>query len=122
MTRTIVNTASYIQDHMVKLTLAVIGMCVIVALFYVMNLHTLISRTLAIKQIENKIILVSSALSKLDSEYFALSNAITPDSMKQYGLSQGQISLYITRNQSLGRLGDSSGTVTNKLASLSHEL
>lgn len=114
MKRTIVNTAEHIHDHMIKLNAVILGACLIAAVFYAVNLYSLISHTVAIQRTESRTILLDSALGELDSEYLKLSGAITPDVLAEYGLVPGHVSLYITRPASTASAGN--------LARAGHEL
>jgi len=45
---------------------------------------------------------LAGTVQRLDSEYLELSSKVTPDNLKAYGFSQGQVSAYISRTSSLG--------------------
>lgn len=87
-----------------KLNAAILGACAISALFYAVNLYSLISHTVAMQQIEGRAVLLASALSSLDAEYLKLTSAITPDALAEHGLVPGKVSLYVTRPASTASL------------------
>ncbi len=97
MKRVIVNTAGHISDHRAKLTFAIMGACAVAAIFYAVNLYTLISHTVAMQKMESQAAVLGSAIGKLDAEYLRISSKITPDSLASYGLVPGHVSMYITR-------------------------
>ncbi|MCX6715679.1 MAG: hypothetical protein NT077_01525 [Candidatus Taylorbacteria bacterium] len=114
MKRVIVSTAGHIHDHRAKLSLVILSACVLVAVFYAVNLYTLVSHTIAIKQIESRAASLSGSLSALDAEYLKLTSTITPDILAEHGLVAGEVSLYITRPAPTASAGN--------LASLGNEL
>lgn len=83
--------------YIANITTAVFAGILVTTLFYATNLYSLVSRTVAVKQVEKETATLSSSLSTLDAEYLRLSSAITPDAMTKHGLSQAQVSVYITR-------------------------
>ncbi len=97
-----------------KLNAAILGTCAISAVFYAINLYSLISHTVAMQQTEGRAVLLASALSSLDAEYLKLTSAITPDALAEHGLVPGQVSLYITRPAATAAIGN--------LAAHGHEL
>jgi len=98
MKRAIARTAEEMHAYRANITLAILAGCVLAAAFYAVSLYSLISHTVALRQIEGSITAVSSEIAGLDSQYLALSSAVTPDMLAAHGFSAGQVSLYITRS------------------------
>lgn len=106
MKRSIVNTAGHVNDHRAILTAALLFGSVLCAAFYAFNLYTLISHTVALRQIDSQMVAIGSELSSLDSEYLKLASAITPDAVTAHGLMPAQVSVYITRPQPTASIGN----------------
>ena len=98
MKRVIVNTAGQVHAYRAAITLGLLGLSAIFAIFYAVNLYSMVSHTVALRQTESAISSVSNALGELDSQYLKLSSAITPDALAEHGLSAGHVSLYIKRS------------------------
>jgi hypothetical protein len=115
MKQAIATTAENVHAHRAAITVALLIGCAICALFYAVNLYSLISRTVAIRQAEGSAASLSSAISALDATYLKLTSAITPDTVSAHGLSVGQVSAYIKRSQS-------TASIMPALAQVGHEL
>ena len=99
MKKAIVSTAEHVHAYRAAITLALLcgsGLCV---LFYAMNLYTLISRTVAVRQAESQVADLSSQISALDSQYLSLTSAITPDTLAAHGFAPGKVTAYIRLDQ-----------------------
>ena len=72
------------------------------ALLYALNMYSIISETVAMQKIEVQTMALEGSMDKLDAQYMAISNKITPDIAKEYGLEQGNVSTYIPRTRSIG--------------------
>lgn len=97
MMRVIAHTAGEINQKRAYISLAVLFLSLVMGLVYAVNLYSLISRTVAIKNIESKINSINSVTSTLDAEYLKLASTITPDAISSHGLKQGRVTAYITR-------------------------
>lgn len=100
MKRVLVNTAENVHAYRMNITIAILCASVICAAFYAMNLYSLVSRTVAIRQVERQVTAVSSVISDLDSKYLTLTSNITPDTLVGRGFAVGKVSAYIKRSQS----------------------
>lgn len=99
MKRVLVNTAENVHAHRMNITIAVLFASTICAAFYAMNLYSLVSRTVALRQVERDVTAVSSAISDLDGTYLNLTSTITPDTLAAHGFSAGKVAAYINRSQ-----------------------
>ncbi len=97
MMRVIAKTASEINDRRALLSLILLVACAVTALFYIMNLYFLIDKTVAIKNIDDKISALNSDVVALDAEYLKVTSRITPEIISSYGLAQAKVSMYIKR-------------------------
>jgi hypothetical protein len=99
MKRVLVNTAENVHAHRMNITIAILCASVLCAAFYAMNLYSLVSRTVALRQAERQVTAVSSAISDLDSTYLTLTSAITPDTLAAHGFTAGKVAAYIKRSE-----------------------
>lgn len=99
MKQAIAQTAGNIHAYRARITIAVIGACALAAAFYGYNLYSLISNTVAIKQVQSQSAAASSAISDLNARYLKVSGTITPDVIAKYGFKPGLVSVYITRTR-----------------------
>jgi len=102
MTKALAQTYNAAYEHRLNITYAVLAACAVVTCIYAMNVYRVVSRTVALQQAETRITAVTASVDNLDAQYLELSSSVTPDSLKQYGLSEGQVSAYISRSASLG--------------------
>ncbi|HEX7724613.1 MAG TPA: hypothetical protein VF438_02670 [Candidatus Paceibacterota bacterium] len=116
MKRVLVNTAENVHAYRMNITLAILFASAICAAFYAMNLYSLVSRTVAIRQVERQLTSVSSAISDLDSQYLILTSNITPDTLASHGFTAGKIAAYIKRSQA------TASAQPTLVASAGHEL
>lgn len=101
-TKALTHTYTVAKDHRLHITYAVFAACAALAIFYAVNLYTVISRTVALGQIQKQEATAAAAVASLNATYFQLSSAITPDTLRHYGMSQGHVSEFISRTASLG--------------------
>lgn len=87
-----------INENIIIINFAFIFASFLLILFYVVNVFSVVSKTVTLQKIENKISLLNSNVNNLDSEYLALSGKITPDNLSEFGMKKGQVSQYITRS------------------------
>lgn len=97
MTKAIINTYTAVHEYSARIVMAALVGSVIAALFYAVNLYTVISHTVAIGEIERETSLVIGARNDLDAQYLDLGSAATPDTLAKYGLTAGKISAFISR-------------------------
>jgi hypothetical protein len=71
-------------------------------MLYAVNIYKVISRTVALESVEKQIASLTTSVDGLDSQYLGLTSKISPDTLSDYGLSQGQVSVFISRTTSLG--------------------
>jgi len=77
---------------------------VVVALLYSVSLYSVISNTVAIQRVHGQTQSLNTLVKELDTSYLKLSSKITPDTLHAYGLEEGQVSFFISRNGSIGRI------------------
>lgn len=104
MKRVLANTAEQVHAYRANITLALLCATALCVMWYAVNLYSLVSRTIALRQTEKSIASVSSQVSDLDSQYLKLTSSVTPDELANYGLSEGKVAVYIKRNQSTASL------------------
>lgn len=98
MTKAIAQTYDVINENMMKVSYVAIAACLLLVLIYVINIFSIISKTVALQRVESEIIALSSNVDNLDSQYLNLSGRITPDNLSAYGMTQGKVSAYIARS------------------------
>lgn len=104
MKRVLTTTAEQVHAYRANITLALLFATMLCAMWYAINLYSLVSRTVALHQTEKSIASVSNQVSDLDTQYLKLTSAITPDQLAAYGLSAGKVAAYIKRTQSTASL------------------
>lgn len=77
--------------------MAILSACLLTAFVYAFNIYSVISHTVALEHVKSQVTAVTSSVSSLDAKYLELSSALTPDTLSDYGLSQGKVSAYIQR-------------------------
>lgn len=89
-----------------RLSLAHVLMSVfaILVLMYGISLYSIISNTVALQQVQKQTEALATEIEVLDGEYLKLSSTITPDTLSAYGLEAGEVSFFISRSNSLGRV------------------
>ncbi|MEA2715519.1 MAG: hypothetical protein QOG91_547 [Candidatus Parcubacteria bacterium] len=102
MIKAISQTYRFAQEYRRQITCVLVIACAVFAYVYAVNIYRVISHTVALEKIEKEAASLSGAVGLLDSEYLDLSSKITPDNLKAYGFSEGQVSAYISRTSSLG--------------------
>ena len=103
MTRAITFTYSLTTEYRRQITAALILTVFFTAFLYAVNVYAVISRTVALQQLERQIASTESEVRSLDMNYLELSKKITPDALQKYGMKQGSVSAFIQRTGSLGR-------------------
>ncbi len=81
-----------------------IATCAVTGMFYAINLYSVISSTVALQHLGTESRTLTGQIETLDSQYLKLSSAITPDTLDAYGLKKGEVSFFISRSDSLGRV------------------
>jgi hypothetical protein len=98
MTKAIAQTYSVLHENVKLINYVFVVACLLLVSLYVMNIFSVVSKTVSLQKVESKISLLSSSVNNLDSEYLALSGKITPDNLSEFGMTKGQVSEYITRS------------------------
>jgi hypothetical protein len=108
MTKAIVQTYSALHENITKISIAFLLASVFLGILYVGNLFAVISKTVALHDVDAQISSLSSSVDSLDSQYLTLSGKITPDNLASYGMSQVKVSEYISRStgSNLGYAGN----------------
>lgn len=104
MTKAIAQTYTTIHEYRRQITLALLATSLVLVTIYAVNLYRVISNTLAIQNIRAEVATLEMSLDKLDSQYIALSHTVTPDAVTARGFDQGEVSAFISRTASLGRI------------------
>ena len=103
MTKALAQTYTIAHEYRRQITLALLATCLVFAFGYAINLYRVISYTVALRQIEAETVAADAAIRTLDAEYLGVSGAITPESLRSHGFSQGKVSAFISRTAPLGR-------------------
>ncbi|MES2216389.1 MAG: hypothetical protein V4481_03765 [Patescibacteria group bacterium] len=103
VTKVIANAVSQSEFRM-RAAQVLIATCAITGIFYAINLYSIISSTVALQHIGTESRALTSQIETLDGQYLKLSSTITPDTLATYGLQKGEVSFFISRSASLGRV------------------
>lgn len=103
MTKAIKNIFSQ-SEYRLRGTQAFMAVCAMLAIMYGSNLYSVISNTVALQHLNSQSQALTTDVEKLDSQYLNLSSKITPDTLNSYGLQKGEVSFFISRAASLGRV------------------
>ncbi len=104
MNRAIAHTFSFHKEYKTIISYGLLGACALLGMIYSINLFSMISNTIAVKNLRSESNQIARSLEELDGQYLAISSNITPDKLSRYGLEQGKVSLFITKTASLGRV------------------
>lgn len=104
MTRAIAQTYNVANYYRAHITATILGLCAFMAVLYGMNIYRTVFATIALQKTETEVASLSSTVGGLDAEYLSISRSATPDNLKEYGLSQGKVSAFISSPASLGRV------------------
>lgn len=107
MTKTIAQTTAHLfaqYEFRLRAAQVLLALSAFLAIMYAANLYSIISDTVALKQIRNQTLSLTTSVEELDSQYLSLASKITPDSLSAYGLATGEVSYFISRTASLGRV------------------
>jgi hypothetical protein len=102
MTKAIAQTYKTTHEYSREINAALIAACALFLMIYSLNVYRVVSRTVALKSVENQTATLTTAVDGLDSQYLQLTSKLSPDTLHDYGLSQGQVSAFISRTTSLG--------------------
>ncbi len=104
MTKAIAHTYNTARAYHVQMIYALIATCAILVFVYAFHVYKVIANTVALQKVEAHMASLSGTVDKLDAQYLELSSIITPDHVAKYGMKQGHVSEYISRQTSLGRV------------------
>jgi hypothetical protein len=104
MTKALAQTYNIANEHKKRLAYAMIFGCLFLVFIYAMNLYRVISRTVAIQDVNTQTVALAKSVDGLDSRYLELASQATPDKLSEYGMTQGEVTEYISRTASLGRV------------------
>ena len=104
MTKALAQTYTTAIYYRTQISTVLMAACLLFALIYAVNIYSTISHTVSLQHIQSQEASLSRAVEGLDSQYLGYSSKITPDSLHSYGLTAGQVSEYISRPASLGRV------------------
>lgn len=95
-------TYTQINEYRSYITYALFAICAILASLYTFNIYKMVSYSVALQRVEVESLKLATAVQKLDTQYIELSNKVTPDLVRSYGMSEGKVANYISRTASLG--------------------
>lgn len=104
MTKAIAQTYGAAMQHRRMIVMVLMAGVAVCAFVYAFNVFRVVSRTVAVQKTESKIASVENRVQSLDARYLELANKITPDMVKSYGMKEGEVTAYILRTASLGRV------------------
>ncbi len=104
MTKALTLTYSAAQEYRTQIMYALVVTSVMLIGMYAFNVYRLISNTVALQQINSQTASLSSSVDQLDSAYLAASSVITPDHVAKYGMTQGSVTAYIPKSQSVSQV------------------
>ena len=104
MTQAITRTYNITHEYRRQITTTLLAVCVVLTLLYAVNLYQVISRTVSLQRVNAQVAALDVAVQALDTQYLGISSKITPDILRAYGFDQGQVSAFISRTASLGRV------------------
>ena len=102
MTKVLAQTYSAAHEYQRQITSVLISICAFLVILYAFNVYSVISHTVALESVQKQTAALSSSVDSLDSQYLTLSSKASPDTLKEYGFMQGQVSAFISRTTSLG--------------------
>lgn len=102
MTQILTKTYSLAEENRITITKTLLLGSILMILMYAYNMYAVITKTVASQNLDKQVAQLEGSVQKLDSEYINLSNKITPEMAKEYGLEQPAVSAYISRTKSVG--------------------
>jgi hypothetical protein len=104
MSKAIAQTYQIAVDYRTHITTFIVGLCLVMASLYIVNIFRTVSGTISLESLNKNISSLSSEVGKLESDYINASKLATPDSLSKYGLSQGKVSVFISTPAKVGRV------------------
>ncbi len=104
MTKAITYTYSAAQEYRKYIAYAFICASMVMAIIYGFNIYSVISRTIATERLEARTASLQGTVQELDARYISLSDKVTPDAAKSFGLHETAVTAYIPKTPSLGRV------------------
>jgi protein involved in ribonucleotide reduction len=104
MTKAIAQTYDLARAYRANISYLLLVGCAMLLCFYAFNVYSLVRHTVALQNVNHDIASISGDLSELNTQYLTLTDSITPESMQKFGMVPAQVSEYISRNSSLGRV------------------
>src|SRR6185436_12468608 len=98
----IIATTYDTKNHRAYITYALLAVSVCMMMIYIFDIYKVIATSVSVSKAEAQVSLLESSVQELDSEYIKLSNRITPELVHKHGMSEGTITSYISRTNSLG--------------------
>jgi len=92
------------NEYRTYVTYAILAGCFLGVLVYGFNIYSIVTHTVALREIEEQTATLANSVQILDTRYLEISGKITPDTLRAHGFSQGVVSEYISRAASLGRV------------------
>jgi hypothetical protein len=107
MTHTLAQTAAQLfaqYEFRMRAAQILMAICAFLAIMYAANLYSIISDTVSLKQTKSQTLTLNDSVEQLDTQYLSLSSKITPDTLGSFGLQNGEVSYFIPRTGTLGRV------------------
>lgn len=104
MTQALTQSYSLYQNHRSLLVKICVFACISMAVWYGVSVYTLVSNAISLRNIEKEISSLSSEIGDLDAQYIKMSEEITSDKLTQFGLSKGEVAVFIPKTASLGNV------------------
>ncbi|MDE2040857.1 MAG: hypothetical protein KGI59_00500 [Patescibacteria group bacterium] len=104
MTRALERTYDLAQEYRMQMACLMLGACALIIFIYAWNVYSVISHTVAIEKMQKNIAALSAQVDAVDQAFLQLSSKASPDALAAHGLSEGQVTAYISPTTSLGAL------------------
>lgn len=104
MTKAIAITYDVANRKRSEIAVLLMVACGALMLTYAFALYNLVSNTVAIKDFNESKATIDMKINELDTEYLSLVSNITPDILSQYGLKEGETTIFISKSANLGHV------------------
>lgn len=109
MTKAIAQTYTAAYSNRRTITIALMGMCLMAAAFYLANIYRVVSHGMAAQRVAEQIAATEASIRDLDGRYLSVSKSITPDVLRAHGFDKGEVTAFISRTASLGYVSSGYG-------------
>lgn len=98
MTKVIAKTINTAHDYRLHISYVLVASCLFLIGLYCFNVYTIISNTSAISHAKSQIAIIENLLKDLDAEYLKITGNIKADNLKDFGMKEGKVTVFIDRN------------------------